>query len=105
MINLEDIDALIEFVGMVCMDREMQSECERVSENYLAEAERALATARAMKARIAELEAALAPFAKLSEHEDDAGMSPAEQWFLFGAKGVTYGDLRRARAALKGSEG
>ncbi len=56
----------------------------------------------ALRARIAELEAALKPFADLAELEDTPSLSGAEQWFLFGAKCVTYGNLRAARAAYLG---
>ena len=51
--------------------------------------------------RIAELEAALKPFAELSKQADEPHLSPVEQWFLFASSCVTYGDLRAARSAIK----
>ena len=84
-IQEEELTTLLRVIG--------PKECEEMPVQVVATLRRALA-------RIAGLEAALKPFATLAELEDTPSLSGAEQWFLFGAKCVTYADLRAARAAL-----
>ncbi len=60
--------------------------------------------ARRITALIETLHAALEPFAKIASREDVPTLSAAEQWFLFGEKEVTFGDLRRARAAVESAD-
>lgn len=56
----------------------------------------------AASARIAELEAALRPFAWLAERHDDRGYKDTDGIIFPGSKAcVVMGDLRRARAALR----